>query len=267
MALARLAAEAGEELSTGSSLYFDCGDALTGSNTVWKNFEPSLEAMSALPCTAMAMGNREFNYQRRILDKRSSARSFPLLCSNLADLKLVPNAQAGEMAEACCNPWRIDLGSGPDSFRRALKDAASHRWLPSLLLTGGSLGSSRSLFVIGAVPVQYPHNCFWEKLFRFRFFQGADIIPAAASKMHVSESSATRLIVLSHLGFERDKELASQLPPGTWILGGHTHTLLAEPFCINGVFIAQTGAFAENLGILHYDIDNPVKSSYELIRI
>ncbi len=51
-------------------------------------------------------------------------------------------------------------------------------------------------------------------------------------------------IVLTHIGFESDKQLAAMLRP-EWgvdmIIGGHSHTLLEQPEEVNGILIAQAG--------------------------
>lgn len=63
------------------------------------------------------------------------------------------------------------------------------------------------------------------------------------------------LIVLSHLGFEKDKEIASRLPDIDVIVGGHSHTVLEKPVVENGVIICQAGGFGEYVGELVLDFD------------
>ena len=69
------------------SLLLDGGDALAGSNTVFRWREPALERMRRLGYRAMAMGNREFSYFRWILRWREQERHFPVLACNLQDLR------------------------------------------------------------------------------------------------------------------------------------------------------------------------------------
>ncbi len=124
-----------------SSLWFDSGDALCGSNTVFRWHEPILQLMSELNCAAMAMGNREFNYQRWVMRRRARQRNFPLLCANLRDLRGYPAA------------WRESLTLDTDEGR---------------------------VVIIGATPVQYPSGSLWEKVFGFRFLDPLDILPPLA---------------------------------------------------------------------------------------
>ena len=58
-------------------------------------------------------------------------------------------------------------------------------------------------------------------------------------------------VLLTHIGFEADKELASSLDPA-WgvdlIIGGHSHTLLDEPTVVNGIPIVQAGIGTDRIG-------------------
>ncbi|MGM9998229.1 MAG: hypothetical protein ACI38Q_02355 [Candidatus Bruticola sp.] len=266
-ALAWLSSRASAAVAADKALYFDSGDALIGSNTVWKNFEPNLEKMSAIGCAAMAMGNREFNYQRRILDKRAKQRSFPLICTNLSDMRLSGPLDQHEFVENIQNIPLIDCSSVNWRQSQIWQELSSKRWIPALALFNRSWSSNYALLILSAVPVQYPHNAVWEKLFGFRFFEAETTLPQVARRYSKNIGLKTNLIILSHIGFDRDQKLAENLPPGTWILGGHTHTRLDAPCEINGSFIVQTGAFAQNINKIDYNIENPQLSTCELLSL
>jgi 2',3'-cyclic-nucleotide 2'-phosphodiesterase (5'-nucleotidase family) len=70
-----------------NSILLDSGDAISGSNTVFKFCEPILGKMGEAGYVAMAMGNREFHYLRSILRLRQKEARFPILCANLVDLR------------------------------------------------------------------------------------------------------------------------------------------------------------------------------------
>ena len=65
-------------------------------------------------------------------------------------------------------------------------------------------------------------------------------------------------VLLTHIGFDKDKELASLLDPN-WgvdlIIGGHTHTYLEEPCIVNGIPIVQVGVGTDQIGRFDIDID------------
>ncbi len=81
-------------------------------------------------------------------------------------------------------------------------------------------------------------------------------------------------VLLTHIGFEADKELAAALDPN-WgvdiIIGGHSHTLLEEPVMINGIPIVQAASGTKQIGRFDIDIDveeNCIASySWQLIPI
>jgi 2',3'-cyclic-nucleotide 2'-phosphodiesterase (5'-nucleotidase family) len=70
------------------------------------------------------------------------------------------------------------------------------------------------------------------------------------------------LVVLSHLGFEEDRKIVSQLQDIDVIVGGHSHTVLEKPLVENGVIIVQAGQFGEYLGEVVIDFDVEKKVEY-----
>jgi 2',3'-cyclic-nucleotide 2'-phosphodiesterase (5'-nucleotidase family) len=69
------------------------------------------------------------------------------------------------------------------------------------------------------------------------------------------------LVVLSHLGFEEDRKIVSQLQDIDVIVGGHSHTVLEKPLVENGVIIVQAGQFGEYLGevVIDFDVEKKVE--------
>lgn len=65
-------------------------------------------------------------------------------------------------------------------------------------------------------------------------------------------------VLLSHIGFEKDKELAALLD-SEWgvdvIIGGHSHTLLEEPCVVNGIPIVQVGTGTDQVGRFDLEFD------------
>ncbi|MEE1086942.1 MAG: bifunctional UDP-sugar hydrolase/5'-nucleotidase [Schaedlerella sp.] len=58
-------------------------------------------------------------------------------------------------------------------------------------------------------------------------------------------------IILTHIGFEEDKKLASKLDPA-WgvdvIVGGHSHTYIEKPEKVNDILIVQAGTGTDQIG-------------------
>ena len=81
-------------------------------------------------------------------------------------------------------------------------------------------------------------------------------------------------ILLTHIGFESDIELAKMLKP-EWgvdlIIGGHSHTVLEKPEKVNDILIAQAGVGSDQVGrfdiVVDDDTNSIVEYKWELIPI
>lgn len=73
-------------------------------------------------------------------------------------------------------------------------------------------------------------------------------------------------ILLTHIGFESDKELASLLDPD-WgvdmIIGGHSHTILDQPALVNNILIVQAGTGTDQIGRFDIVVDDDANSITE----
>lgn len=111
-------------------LLFDCGDALRGSQTVYRRDEPIVADLASAGYDAQAVGNREFHYLFALLAARARKMHHPLLCTNL-----------------------IDTWQRPLPFAREL--TLEH-------------GAWR-LHVLALLGVQYPTGSPWERILGWRF--------------------------------------------------------------------------------------------------
>jgi 5'-nucleotidase / UDP-sugar diphosphatase len=73
-------------------------------------------------------------------------------------------------------------------------------------------------------------------------------------------------VLLTHIGFESDKKLASMLMP-EWgvdmILGGHSHTILDQPVTVNDILIAQAGVGTDQIGRFDITVDGDTNKILE----
>lgn len=135
---------------------------------------------------------------------------------------------------------------------------ATDRWQPTLRVERNGV----RIGLVGATPVQYPVGAFWEKLFGFRFLPPEACLPEYVEELR---SQCDVVIFLSHLGYDRDLEIAPRLPGVDLILGGHTHTVLAEPDRRGPIPICQTGSHGRYLGKLKLWVGSPMRLEYQLI--
>lgn len=75
-------------------------------------------------------------------------------------------------------------------------------------------------------------------------------------------------VLLTHIGFEEDKKLARLLSEESGvdlILGGHSHTMMEQPYVENGIMIAHAGDGTDQIGHLDLviDMDRNTFDSYE----
>jgi len=73
-------------------------------------------------------------------------------------------------------------------------------------------------------------------------------------------------VLLTHIGFEQDKELAKQLNPA-WgvdiIIGGHSHTFIDKPEIVNNVVIVQAGTGTDVIGRFDLVVDTDNNCIYD----
>jgi 5'-nucleotidase len=74
------------------------------------------------------------------------------------------------------------------------------------------------------------------------------VLPAAAAASDV-------VVLLTHCGLEKDRELAQAFPAIPLILGGHSHTGLKEPFREGGTWIVQTHGKASEVYRVEAHVD------------
>ena len=70
------------------------------------------------------------------------------------------------------------------------------------------------------------------------FKKGEEVIP----EYLFLKTQSNVFLLLSHLGYEEDLEVADRFPQFDAILGGHTHTLVEPPTMRNGVMVTQAGS-------------------------
>jgi 2',3'-cyclic-nucleotide 2'-phosphodiesterase (5'-nucleotidase family) len=129
-----------------------------------------------------------------------------------------------------------------------------------------SLENGRKLGVIGLTVADF---AFIYDLFGLTLL---DMVPLVRVKADaLCEAGADVVVMLSHIGIKKDRELAAALPELDVIIGGHSHTTLPHGEEINGVLIAQTGQYAEYLGrvdlTLDADTGRVLARSAELLKI
>lgn len=118
-------------------------------------------------------------------------------------------------------------------------------WLkPYRIMTNGRVN-------VGLIGVTADFNDFYHEL-------GWHLLPpleAVAKWTAFLRAKVDLLIVCSHLGLHRDKEMAESIPGIDCILGGHTHHVLEEPLMIGDTMICAAGKYGEYVGAAEFVLD------------
>jgi 5'-nucleotidase / UDP-sugar diphosphatase len=187
----RLARLLEPELARGA-LWLDSGDVLEGAGVFARHGgRVELELLSALGLSAMALGNHELSLPSAELGQllRGHAQ-FPLLSANV----------------------------------RPRPGSPLTRVLPATTL---ATAAGLKLAVVGVANPDSPPNLATEDN-RWGLSSEA---PAAAVQLALDELAAQAglLVVLSHLGLERDRALVAATSGIDLVLGGHQHIVTTEP--------------------------------------
>jgi 5'-nucleotidase / UDP-sugar diphosphatase len=77
--------------------------------------------------------------------------------------------------------------------------------------------------------------------------------PESAVRKYLPELKrrADIIIVLSHCGYQADRDLAAKVPGIDVIVGGHSHTKISQPEVVGRTIIVQAWEHAKGLGILN----------------
>ncbi|MBI4533531.1 MAG: 5'-nucleotidase C-terminal domain-containing protein [Candidatus Melainabacteria bacterium] len=86
------------------------------------------------------------------------------------------------------------------------------------------------------------------------------IDPIAAEVNLLKAHGINKIILVTHVGLELDRQLAAMLPDVDAIIGGHSHTRLNKPIIVNhsdgsSTVIVQTGCYGRALGKLELAFD------------
>ncbi len=84
-----------------------------------------------------------------------------------------------------------------------------------------------------------------------KFLTPEETLPKYLQKL---KGQADIVILLTHLGYAEDRELAAKFPSVALIVGGHSHTKLLEPTVIGQTVVVQAWEHAKALGVIDLTI-------------
>lgn len=144
------------------------------------------------------------------------------------------------------------------------KDGGAAPFAPWLLLERGGIKVAVIGIAAYIIDKSFPQRCS-EGLY---FTLGRDELPRHIRHLREHEG-AELIVVLSHLGFPQECQLAREVDGIDILLSGHTHNRMTEPARVNGAVIMQSGCHASFVGRLDVELagDGQVSVSHQLIAL
>jgi 2',3'-cyclic-nucleotide 2'-phosphodiesterase (5'-nucleotidase family) len=107
--------------------------------------------------------------------------------------------------------------------------------------------------VIGVVTPDTPQSTHPGNVTGLKFLP-----PAASVEKYLPEmkKQGDLVIVLSHIGYQADRNLAAKVPGIGVIVGGHSHTKLLEPTVVGNTIMVQAWEHAKALGVLDLTVED-----------
>ncbi|MGI5841551.1 MAG: bifunctional metallophosphatase/5'-nucleotidase, partial [Patescibacteria group bacterium] len=198
-------------------LYVVSGDMVQGSliDSEYKGIS-TMEIMNYLAPDMVALGNHEFDYGLPHLLFLEKMANFPIVNANLYIKKY---------NKRLMNPYKVIRKDGFDILFTGIITEKVMDALKQDKLVGSFVTLEEASVEVGKICNAYKND---------------DI---------------DLTILLTHIGYESDIELAKLLKP-EWgvdmIIGGHSHTVLEQPAKVNKILISQAGVGSDQVG--RYDI-------------
>ena len=197
-------------------LYLDGGDVLTGTPLMEFDVRGAkggamLDFMETAGVDAWVLGNHEFDIGLDHISKIVRASKVPVLSANL------------DAADGTGSPAILGLQDHTIFERNGMKVGVFG-------LTTDSLKRLTASGITSKLAVR-------------------DVIEVAREQVAVLEPQVDLVVALTHIGLEKDKQVASAVPGIDLIVGGHSHTALTQPVRVGDTWIVQAGCYAKQLGV------------------
>ncbi|MHC1729873.1 MAG: bifunctional UDP-sugar hydrolase/5'-nucleotidase [Syntrophobacteraceae bacterium] len=181
--------------------------------------QPVIETMNYLKYDAMALGNHEFDWGRKVLDTIIASSAFPVLSANISE-------RGG----------------------RKMKGVT-----PYVIIRKKNV----RIAIIGITTPETVYTTKPGNLTGLSFAAPEKILPLLIKQ--VRAKGASLVVVLSHIGLDADRELARNVKGIDIIIGGHSHTAVTDPVVESGTIIVQAGSYGQYLGVLDVSFDPSTK--------
>ncbi|WP_082193078.1 5'-nucleotidase C-terminal domain-containing protein [Bacillus rubiinfantis] len=213
------------------ALLVDAGDVFSGTLYFNKYLgKADLEFMNKLGYDAMTFGNHEFDKDSNILADFIKDMKFPMLSANVNVTKDPVLSQL----------FKDEINAAPEGgniYPAIVKE-----------IDGEKVG----LFGLTTEDTTYLANPSKDIVFENAVDKAKETVAA------LKEKGINKIVVLSHLGYGPDQQLAKAVDGIDVIVGGHSHTKLVKPEVIDKpepTVIVQANEYLNYLGVLNVSFD------------
>ncbi|CCN81555.1 putative 5'-nucleotidase [Vibrio nigripulchritudo SFn27] len=223
-------------------LFFHAGDCFQGTLyfSLFKG-RANAEMLSALNPDAMVVGNHELDMGNEPVADFLDHISFPMIASNW------------DLSSELDKPNRLSDKANLHTYK---KEKSHGSWL-----TFDADGEEIAVFSLSLDKMADISNPDADTPFLNAKETAEQTIKA------IQSSGINKIILLSHLGYEEDKQLAEEIDGVSLIIGGHTHVIQGDftdigltkhddyGLLINGTRVVQAGCYAQFMGHCEIDFD------------
>ncbi|MBQ7256457.1 MAG: metallophosphoesterase [Abditibacteriota bacterium] len=205
------------------NLIFDSGDIIKSGNV---DFNPRGEKAWDIyngVYDAICPGNREYHFSKWGFYCKIKGFQMPLLACNYVFKLQITNSIPSSVSNETATPQAYGLGGQKVPV------------VPYLYFDVDNI----KICVIGVSNINIDESMFCH---RFASQYQKDIFESVSET--IKNMDCDLLIALTHIGLEKDRQLAEKFPQINLILGGHSHDYLNEK--VGGTVIVHSGAFAEH---------------------
>lgn len=174
-----------------------------------------IELMNIISPDAVTLGNHEFDYGIDSLRVNIARAQFPIVCANIFD---------STTSTTLVPPYSV------------------------LSINEVKLG------IIGLTPPDLEILTIKQNLRGLRLIDVDRAIEAAVQELR-NEHQPDLIVVVSHMGLDKDTLLAGRRNDIDIIVGGHSHTILSQPVKKNRTIVVQAGSRGQYLGKLDLVVD------------
>lgn len=211
------------EKSEGSTVFLDNGDTLHGTYPLVQTQGKALVPILNRLGLDAMTAHWEFAYGPKTFQQRASELNYPMLALN------IKQTETGELVFPA---YRIKETGG---IRVGIAGIASN-------------------IVDKVMPAEFSEG--------LTFDLGREELPGVIETLR-SQEKVDLIIVLSHLGFPQDMQLAKDVPGIDVIASGHTHNRLHTPVRQGQTLIIQSGSHGSFVGHLDLTIENGCITNYQ----